>query len=133
MKKDLHFVGKYIKKRGRLEFASLSSSKQYELFIAHIPEGQIVECFYEATHDDGTLPQLAKLHVMIRELSLHVGETVENMKLLVKDKAGLCIVREVSGKEYFLAKSFGECSREELSLAIQAAIEIGQQVNCLVH
>ena len=58
-----------------------------------------------------------------------VGETVENMKLLVKDRAGLCIAREVSGKEYFLAKSFGECSKDELSLAIQAAIEIGEEIN----
>jgi len=67
---------------------------------------------------------------MIRELSLHVGEPFSDMKLLVKDKAGLCLSREVSGKEYFLAKSFGECSREELSLAIQAAIDIGVSVNC---
>ena len=129
MKKNLHFVGKYIKKNGRLEFASLSSSKQYELFVSHVEEGQLVECFFEATHDDGTLPQLAKLHVMIKQLATHIGETVENMKILVKDRAGLCIAREVAGKEYFLAKSFAECSRDELSLAIQAAIEIGQQID----
>ena len=129
---DLNFVGKYIKKNGRLEFSSLSSSKQYELFVSRLPEGQIVECFYEATHDDGTLPQLAKLHAMIKALAMHIGETAENMKLLVKDRAGLCIAREVSGKEYFLAKSFAECSKQELSLAIQAAIEIGEEVNFLV-
>lgn len=124
-----HLTSKYIKKNGRLEFASLAAAKQYEMFASHIPEGQIVECFYEVQHDDGTLPQLAKLHVMIKHLATHVGETFENMKLLVKDRAGLCIAREVAGKEYFLAKSFGECSKEELSLAIQAAIEIGEQVS----
>ena len=129
MKVKSNFVGKYIKKNGRLEFASLSSSKQYELFVSHIPEGHIVETFYEVTHDDGTLPQLAKLHAMLKDLAMHIGESVENMKLLVKDKAGLCIAREVSGKEYFLAKSFAECSKEELSLAIQAAYELGHQVN----
>jgi hypothetical protein len=128
----MHLTGKYVKKNGRLEFSSLSSSKQYELFVSHLPEGQIVEFFYEATHDDGTLPQLAKLHVMIKALAMHIGETAENMKLLVKDRAGLCIAREVSGKEYFLAKSFAECSKQELSLAIQAAIEIGEEVNFLV-
>ena len=129
----MHFVGKYIKKNGRLEFASLSASKQYEVFVSHIPEGQIVECFYEQQHDDGTLPQLAKIHVMIKQLATHIGETVENIKLLVKDKAGLCIAREVSGREYFLAKSFAECSRDELSLAIQAAIEIGDEVNFILQ
>lgn len=122
--------GKFIKRNGRLEFSSLAVSKQHELFVSNIPDGTIVEFFFEVQQDDGTLPQLAKLHAMIRELSLHVGEPFDNMKLLVKDKAGLCLAREVSGKEYFLAKSFGECSREELSLAIQAAIDIGNSVNC---
>lgn len=125
---NLHFTGKYIKREGRLEFSSLAASKQFELFVSHIPDGQIVEVFYEEQHDDGTLPQLAKLHVLIKQLAMHVGESVENMKLLIKDRAGLCIAREVSGKEYFLAKSFAECSKEELSLAIQAAIEIGEDV-----
>jgi hypothetical protein len=126
---NLHFTGKYIKRNGRLEFSTLAASKQFEMFVSYIPDGQIVEVFYEQQHDDGTLPQLAKLHVIIKQLAMHTGETVENMKLLVKDKAGLCIAREVSGKEYFLAKSFAECSKDELSLAIQAAMEIGQDIN----
>jgi hypothetical protein len=129
---NLHFTSKYVKRNGTLQFISLANSKQYELFVSSIPEGQIVEVFYEEQHDDGTLPQLAKLHVLIKQLAMHVGETVENMKLLVKDKAGLCIAREVSGKEYFLAKSFGECSKDELSLAIQAAIEIGDEVGFIL-
>lgn len=129
---NLHFTGKYVKRNGRLDFSSLAAAKQFELFVSHIPEGQIVEVFYEEQHDDGTLPQLAKLHVLIKQLAMHIGETVENMKLLIKDKAGLCIAREVSGKEYFLAKSFAECSKDELSLAIQAAIEIGEEVGFTV-
>jgi len=126
---EQHFTGKYTKKDGDLKFSTLSQSKQFELFVNHIKDGSIVEVFYEVTHDDGTLPQLAKLHVMIKHLAMHVGETVENMKILIKDRAGLCIARSVAGKEYFLAKSFADCSRDELSLAIQAAIEIGQEVN----
>jgi hypothetical protein len=122
-------VGKYKKERGLLKPTTISSMKQYEQFVSNIPDGSLVEFFYELQHDDGTLPQLAKLHAMIKQLATHVGETAENMKLLVKDRAGLCIAREVSGREYFLAKSFGECSKEELSLAIQAALEIGEEVN----
>jgi hypothetical protein len=127
-----HFTGKYVKRNGLLKHISSSQSKQQELYVDKIPEGSIVECFYEVQHDDGTLPQLAKLHVIIRQLASHIGETVENMKILVKDRAGLCIAREVAGKEYFLAKSFADCSRDELSLAIQAAVEIGEEVNFLV-
>jgi len=128
-----HLNGKYKKERGMLKPLSIASMKQYEIFVSKLPDGAIVEFFYEMQHDDGTLPQLAKLHVMLKELSTHIGETVENMKLLVKDRAGLCIAREVSGKEYFLAKSFGDCSKEELSLAIQAAIEIGEQVGFILQ
>lgn len=124
-----HLNGKYKKERGILKPMTIGGMKQYELFVSNLADGAIVEFFYEEQHDDGTLPQLAKLHVMLKQLSMHIGETVENMKLLVKDRAGLCIAREVAGKEYFLAKSFGDCSREELSLAIQAAMEIGQEVN----
>ena len=126
-------TGKYKKERGLLKPITLASMKQYELFVSNLKDGDIVEFFYEVQHDDGTLPQLAKIHAMIKQLSTHIGETVENMKLLVKDRAGLCIAREVSGKEYFLAKSFGECSKEELSLAIQAAIEIGENVGFILQ
>jgi hypothetical protein len=128
-----HLNGKYKKERGILKPLTIGAMKQYELFVSRLPDGAIVEFFYEEQHDDGTLPQLAKLHVMIKELATHIGETSENMKLLIKDRAGLCIAREVSGKEYFLAKSFGDCSREELSLAIQAAIEIGEQVGFILN
>lgn len=128
-----HLNGKYKKERGILKPLSIATMKQYEIFVSQLQDGDIVEFFYEKQHDDGTLPQLAKIHVMIKQLSTHIGETVENMKLLIKDRAGLCIAREVSGKEYFLAKSFGDCSREELSLAIQAAIEIGEQVGFILQ
>jgi hypothetical protein len=128
-----HLNGKYKKERGLLKPITLADMKQYEKFVSRLADGAIVEFFYEEQHDDGTLPQLAKLHVMLKQLSTHIGETVENMKLLVKDRAGLCIAREVSGKEYFLAKSFGDCSRDELSLAIQAAIEIGEEVNFILQ
>jgi hypothetical protein len=124
-----HLNGKYRKVNGMLEPTSVGTRKQYELFVSNLKDGAIVEFFYEEEHDDGTLPQLAKIHVMIKHLSMHIGESVENMKLLVKDRAGLCIAREVSGKEYFLAKSFADCSKEDLALAIQAAMEIGEQVD----
>jgi hypothetical protein len=128
-----HFLTKYVKRYGQLEFTSHAQARQFEEFLSHVEQGSIVDVFYEVTHDDGTLPQLAKLHVLIKQLATHTGYTVDDMKLLVKDKAGLCLVREVSGKEYFLAKSFGECSKEELSLAIQACIALGEEVNLLVQ
>lgn len=128
-----YLTGKYVKKNGKLVAGNQAFANQLERYIHNIPDGMLVEVFYEVQHDDGTLPQLAKLHVMIRSLATHLGYTVEDLKLLVKDRAGLCLSREVEGKSYFLAKSFGECSKEELSLAIQAAIEIGEEVNFLLN
>jgi len=133
MSKHLYFSGKLVKKEGRLRMLNIGTARQFESFVGHINEGELVDVFYEVTNDDGTLPQLAKLHVHIKQLAVHTGYSVDDMKLLIKDKAGLCIVRELSGKEYFLAKSFGECSKEELSLAIQACIQLGEEVNYLIH
>ena len=78
-----HLNGKYKKERGFLKPITIAGARQYEAFVSHIQDGAIVEFFYEVQHDDGTLPQLAKIHVMIKQLSTHIGETVENMKLLI--------------------------------------------------
>jgi hypothetical protein len=102
---------------------------KYELFKKSLPEGAEIELYAEEVDADGNLAQLAKIHAMIKELSKHTGFSVSEMKMVVKDKAGLCLARTKAGKEYFLCKSFGDCSKEELSAAITAAIEIGEEVN----
>lgn len=73
---------------------------------------------------DGSLGQLAKIHAMIRDLSMYTGMTFGAMKLEVKKKAGL--VLPAFGKP--TVRSFGTCSYDELGLAVQAAIEIGELV-----
>ena len=67
-----HFNGKYKKERGILKPISIADMKQYEKFVSKLADGAIVEFFYEEQHDDGTLPQLAKLHVMLKQLSIHI-------------------------------------------------------------
>jgi hypothetical protein len=44
------------------------------------------------------------------------------MKVIVKKHAGLCMDDEN-------CKSFKDCSKEELAMAIQSAIEIGADLN----
>jgi hypothetical protein len=58
---------------------------------------------------------------MIREIAQEIGYTFEEAKLVVKRKAGLCFTK--NKEEY--CKSFGQCDKNELNLAIQACIEIG--------
>lgn len=125
---NMHFDGRFVKKNGKLQHAASSENATYKLFIDSLEEGAVVEMYMSVENDNGTLPQLAKIHAMCRTLANHIGESFSDMKLIVKEKAGL-ITQTESGLH---VKSFAVCSKEELSLAIQAAKEIGELVNCLV-
>ena len=80
-----------------------------------------IEIFIGVSGDKGTNPQLARLHAMIREIAQEIGYTFVEAKIEVKRAAGLCFVRDK--QEY--CKSFGDCDKDELNLAIQACVEIG--------
>lgn len=125
---NLQYTSRFVKRDGKLYNLETRDNKAYELFVKALDEGAIVDMYMSVEKDDGTLAQLAKIHAMCRTLANHTGNTFDEMKLYVKDKAGLILK---DGNE-MIVKSFGGCSREELSMAIQAAQEIGQAVNCLV-
>ena len=81
--------------------------------------------FIGLTSSDKSVAQLAKVHACIRELALESGYTFDEMKVLVKEKSGLAY--DGGGAVFF--KSFADCSKSELALAIQACIEIGELYN----
>jgi hypothetical protein len=95
-------------------------SAKLGLFIKGLQEGETVMITYEVQTADHSYAQLSKLHKCIRELASFTGDTFEDMKLQVKLRAGLCTDTN--------CKSFSECSKEELSMAIQASLEIGELV-----
>ena len=107
-----------------LEIDPLGSAK-LGLFIKGLQEGETVVITYEVQTADHSYAQLSKLHKCIRELAAYTGDTFEDMKLQVKLRAGLCTDTN--------CKSFSECSKEELSMAIQAVIEIGELVDFSLH
>lgn len=123
------FSTKLKKIEGKLIHINKGDEIKYKEFIALLEEGAILDLFIETSHSDGSLAQLAKLHKIIRIIASHTGNNFEDIKLLIKDRSGLLIKRNVMGKEYLDWKSFGDCSREELNLAIQACIEIGDTMN----
>lgn len=123
------FHGRLSKKGGKLKYSNSGYQKLYDTFTAAIKEGQTVEIYMEASDRDGTLPQLAKVHVCIREIAKETGYTVAEVKLIIKEKSGLVVKRKIEGKEYLDWKSFGDCSKEDLGLAIQTCIELGQDLN----
>lgn len=124
---SLNFFGKLKKVNGTLVYVKPQDTIDYQKFKDLIPEGAYVELYAEEAGDDGTLAQLAKVHAMIHELSRHTGYTFSETKMLIKEKAGLCLVRNEAGREIFLCASFGDCDRDELSMAIKACYEMGEQ------
>lgn len=118
------FSSRMRKKGDKLQYILGSHLKKYEQFLQSLPEGTAVEVFINVDSEDGSLAQIAKLMVMIRELAVHTGNTVEGLKLVIKDKTGLCY----GNGETFYCKSFADCSKEELSKAIEQTILFGEFV-----
>ena len=122
--KDNIFIG-MTKKDGELSYNINAMKKRYDKFVKDLPEGAKVEMFVSVSTDKGTNAQLARVHVMIRELANTIGYTFEEVKLMVKRKAGLCYRKD--NDEY--CKSFADCDKEELNLVIQALLEFGDFSN----
>lgn len=101
---------------------------KYNEFVKRLAPDQVVDVFYDANKDDGTLAQLAKIHACIKQLAMETGYSFEDMKLEVKRASGLCVKKEIGGEMFMVCKSFSRCSKEELSLAIQTLIELGDSL-----
>lgn len=110
-----------------------SNKNHYQLFLDSVEENQIVEVFMESGTDDGTIPQLAKIHACIRQIAKDTGSSFEDTKLEVKRKAGLCVKKTIEGENYMICKSFGDASKEELASVIQTIIDIGEVVGINFH
>ena len=121
----------YTKEDGEI---TLSRADEIRLaqFIKNLPEGTKVECYYSVILDpsEKTLRQLAKVHVMIKQLAVDTGFSISEMKKYIKNKAG--IIKFNNKKEKTL-KSFAECSKTELSSAIQECISVGDFVGSDIY
>jgi hypothetical protein len=118
--KDNIFI-KLSNKDGEFDFTMKAQKTKLDAFLKRLPDGAKLEMFIGVTTDKGSNPQLARIHAMIRQLANDIGYTFEEVKLQVKRKAGLCFTR--NNVEY--CKSFADCDKEDMNLAIQACIEIG--------
>lgn len=136
MKKEKHniFHGQFmctINQNGKKSLvpATPSSQVRYNDFLDTLVQGQKVELFMESNVDNGTVTQIAKIHVCIRELAKELGYSFEDMKLEIKKMSGLCVEKTIQGEKFLVCKSFGDCSIDELALTIQTIVELGDQVN----
>jgi hypothetical protein len=117
---------KFVKKNGKLVLLNKAEKIKYDLFLENIKEGQVIEAFMSVQEKEKTLAQLAKVHACTRLLAKESGYTFAEMKKLIKFEAGLTYP-DKNGE--VLYKSFGDCSIEEVMLAIEACIEIGYNYN----
>jgi len=101
----------------------------FDQFVKSLPEGTEIEMFVNIATSNGSLAQISKVHTCIRILAQEAGYTFEEMKLLVKQRSGLCVVFTEGDITQEICKSFGECTKDELSMSIQACIEIGEIYN----
>lgn len=111
----------YIFKDGKLVAKDSHQKIKHKHFLENLKDGQEVEIFISVKNKEKSLAQLAKIHACIREISLESGYTFNEVKRYVKEKTGL-----FNGEDY---KSFRDCSVQELTIAIQQCIEMGQEYN----
>ena len=108
-------------KNGELHFPAKINKTRFNTFLKSLPNGTRLEMFISASDDNGTNAQLARLHAMIREIANDLGYTFQEVKMMVKRHTGLCFMR--NNTEY--CKSFADCDKAELNLAIQECIRLG--------
>lgn len=88
-----------------------------DLFKKDCKQGELVEITYEIQNNDHSYGQLSKVKPMVRELAAETGVTFMEMEKIIKEKVGLV---NSDGS----VKSFGDCSKQEVSSAIQACEEL---------
>ena len=62
----------YIKctvKDGALDFPNKGTKGKFDRFIKNLPDATKLEMFISASSNNGSLPQLARVHAMIREIA----------------------------------------------------------------
>ena len=110
-------------KNGNFDFSVSVNKMKFENFMRSIPDGTKLDVFISYSTDKASTAQIARIHAMCRELATSVGHTFNEIKKLVKTNCGLCYI-DTNSKE-LQYKSFAECTKAELNLAIIACFEIG--------
>jgi len=126
------FLATLVKKGGKLSYFNGKDKLLYKLFIEKIKDGEEIEIFICKKGHKASPAQIAKAHASIRELAGELGFTFEDMKLVIKERAGLCYEVEDEGHKKVICKSFADCSNVEMSLAIEACNQIAADNNIIL-
>ena len=83
------FSAKLKMQDGKLVYPKKMDKVAFKLFTEKLSEGQEVDIFLSISDSNGSGAQISKVHKCIRELAKESGYSFDDMKKLVKDKAGL--------------------------------------------
>jgi hypothetical protein len=127
------FIGTLVKSNSKLSYSNGKDKLLYDQFIAKIKDGEEVEIFV-CLKGRGTSPaQISKVHACIREIAGELGFPFDDMKLIIKEKAGLCYEVEDEGERKIVCKSFADCSLLEITLAIEACKDVARQNDIILE
>ena len=118
----------HIDKTGRLVTSTPTDNKLYDRYMNELNPGDQVEVHFALSKDDGTYPQISKIHVSIREIAQDTGHTFDEIKNVIKQRAGF-IQQSSDGVSI---KSFADMSKQELSTCIEEVMRLGSELGLLL-
>lgn len=113
------FFTQLVKRNGKAVYVRKAEEELFKKFIEAQPEGALINMLCDAG-ELGLLSQLSRIHKNIGTISKETGDSFDNVKKEVKRRSGL-----YQGNEL---KSFAICTKEELDLAMETTIELGEFV-----
>lgn len=123
-----------VDEKGVMSPTTVKEEQKFYRMLHSLKPGNRVHAMYEIIADNHSLVQLAKVHALIRELAHCTGNDFEDVKLEVKRKAGLTIKsKDTSGNPIEIVKSFADCSKDQLGMAIESCIQIGADIGCILY
>lgn len=114
---------------GSLIPASANDVSKLKLFNMGIDKSNPheIDCYLTlvVNNDDKTAGQLAKVHALIREISNSTGHSFDEIKTIIKERAGLTTSSDL--------KSFADCNKKEMSDAIEQCIVLGNELGIYLY
>ena len=113
--------------------ASPEDAGKLKLFNMGTTKEQEIEAYLTVLENDNkTAGQLAKAHALIREISNSTGHTLDEIKLIIKERAGLYDPATI-GSTSSPFKSFADCNKQEMSKVIEECISLGHDLGIYLY
>lgn len=111
---NLNLYAKVVNKK--LDIRNKQALNQW---ISLLDENDDIVIKFRRQKDMKSVRQLRLLYKCLRSISAHTGHDVEDIKIMMKLKKGLCFSHIIENKEITVCKSISDFSIKELSEFIQ--------------